>query len=463
VNLLEPRRVDRLGRARRGRGRGDEGTNGDVLHETHSIVLDRPRDTFRTLTTSLAPNHCTFGCGSLQPADLTVDGRPATAATLLDPDTVRFTLPVTENGRHVLRLPAGALSAASGAPVREYFGEYVVHLAAPRVVSTSLAQGAEQLPGPLSLDVRFDRPLTAAGLDPSDFAFVARDTGATRTPSAWSYDPQTTTLHVEYPAQSGDHYALVLYSGNGRFEGVDGGELDGEGAALPSDDGAAGGSFVLNFALQQPAATAAPSNLVAYSISGSEIELAWRDNSTNERGFRVDRAAGDGEFVELATLGPNATRYNDTSALPGSYYRYRVRAFVVAGPSAWSDPFTATVLPPELTTPVKQFAPLPEVSTPLEADPTAVLTVAPGLGVFVAKDGSSRKTARSTTCNTPTSRSGAPAARRAAPRCSRTSAAPASTRRSASPGAPRSSPTTNPSPTPSPSGRATAPPPAPSR
>src|SRR6516162_9631015 len=45
---------------------------------------------------------------------------------------------------------------------------------------------------------------------------------------------------------------------------------------------------------------AAPSNLLAAGVSASEIDLAWNDNSTNETGFKVERATNHlGPFTQI--------------------------------------------------------------------------------------------------------------------------------------------------------------------
>lgn len=65
------------------------------------------------------------------------------------------------------------------------------------------------------------------------------------------------------------------------------------------------------------------------------IELRWKDNSTNEGGFIVERKIGQtGAYLVLATLPPNTTTYVDTAVQDGVTYCYRVKAFNAA---AYSD------------------------------------------------------------------------------------------------------------------------------
>jgi transcriptional regulator CtsR len=86
----------------------------------------------------------------------------------------------------------------------------------------------------------------------------------------------------------------------------------------------------------------APSNLSVSSASSSQINLTWRDNSTNETGFLVERATGTGAFVQVASLGANTTSYNSTGLTASSSYSFRIRATNVTGNSAYSNTATAT-------------------------------------------------------------------------------------------------------------------------
>jgi len=83
----------------------------------------------------------------------------------------------------------------------------------------------------------------------------------------------------------------------------------------------------------------APSSLVANSGEGSgqpltQIVLHWRDNSTNEAGFLLERATDGDPFLALATVGANITFYTDYNLAQASSYNYRVRSFNSAGESA---------------------------------------------------------------------------------------------------------------------------------
>jgi hypothetical protein len=83
----------------------------------------------------------------------------------------------------------------------------------------------------------------------------------------------------------------------------------------------------------------APSNLTATGVSGSQINLAWTDNSNNETGFKVERCQGNNctNFAEITQVGANATGFADTGLVSNTFYRYRVRAFNGSGNSGYSN------------------------------------------------------------------------------------------------------------------------------
>ena len=102
-------------------------------------------------------------------------------------------------------------------------------------------------------------------------------------------------------------------------------------------------------------APAAPSSLAAASDNGlvhfrSQIILRWRDNSTNESGFQIERST-DGEFYDgIATVGANVTHYLDHGLETATAYFYRVRSVNGAGVSSPSN------LAADLTHPQMQIA-----------------------------------------------------------------------------------------------------------
>lgn len=91
---------------------------------------------------------------------------------------------------------------------------------------------------------------------------------------------------------------------------------------------------------------AAPSALSATTVSSSQINLAWTDNSSNETGFEVKRAT-DSAFTQNVVWvgGIHASSYASTGLNPSTTYYFMVRAQGTAGSSAYLNAASATTNP----------------------------------------------------------------------------------------------------------------------
>jgi FtsP/CotA-like multicopper oxidase with cupredoxin domain/fibronectin type 3 domain-containing protein len=105
-------------------------------------------------------------------------------------------------------------------------------------------------------------------------------------------------------------------------------------------------SNVLQVKTAPPNRPSAPSALVGTPSAGGvtpvAVALTWRDNSTNETGFTVQRATNSAFTAGLVTFTtpPNGTAsvaYADATVANSTVYWYRVRAFNTSGTSGWSN------------------------------------------------------------------------------------------------------------------------------
>jgi hypothetical protein len=91
----------------------------------------------------------------------------------------------------------------------------------------------------------------------------------------------------------------------------------------------------------------APSSLVASINADGHVQLSWKDNSTNETAFVVQRSTNGYSWTTLSQTPANSTGTIDSTAAAGRTYYYRVYATNSAGNSTAS--YRVRVVTPALT------------------------------------------------------------------------------------------------------------------
>ncbi len=78
-------------------------------------------------------------------------------------------------------------------------------------------------------------------------------------------------------------------------------------------------------------------------LSGTKVILTWKDNSTGESGFIIERSVSGGQFVEIASVAFNITTYTDSGLEAGKIYTFRVKAFNTIAHSSNSNESSVTI------------------------------------------------------------------------------------------------------------------------
>lgn len=123
---------------------------------------------------------------------------------------------------------------------------------------------------------------------------------------------------------------------------------------------------------------AAPSDLTATAVSPTQVDLAWRDNSTGESGFEVHRSTTgtNGPYAKLAVTGAGIGSYSDGGVAPSTTYCYKIRAFRTTGNKKSYSAFSNAAC---ATTPTLPSPPPPQAPNP----PSALRAVAEGSWITV--------------------------------------------------------------------------------
>lgn len=96
-----------------------------------------------------------------------------------------------------------------------------------------------------------------------------------------------------------------------------------------------------------------PSNLSGTAYGTSRIKLTWKDNSSDELAFKIERkVSSSNTFEQLAFTNANDTVYYDTTGLfPTTQYTYRIAAVGEYGLSVWSNSISVSTLSHDVNPP----------------------------------------------------------------------------------------------------------------
>lgn len=81
---------------------------------------------------------------------------------------------------------------------------------------------------------------------------------------------------------------------------------------------------------------AAPSEFEAKVVTETQVNLTWKDNSTDETGFSIERSwvnAGKWETLPVKMVDKSVTQYSDSDIKPNSIYKYSIKAVNQVGAS----------------------------------------------------------------------------------------------------------------------------------
>ncbi len=86
-----------------------------------------------------------------------------------------------------------------------------------------------------------------------------------------------------------------------------------------------------------------PTLLTAVLNASNHAILNWKDNSTTEASFQIERKAAQSPYSPLAGVAADTTTYDDGSVIPSTQYTYRLRAVNAGGNSNYTNEATVAV------------------------------------------------------------------------------------------------------------------------
>jgi hypothetical protein len=94
----------------------------------------------------------------------------------------------------------------------------------------------------------------------------------------------------------------------------------------------------------------APDQLTASFLTPASVRLNWNDNSSNERGFLIERktslCASESDWRQIAVTDANTSTYTDNSVSSAATYSYRLRAYSGYAHSAYTRCVSVTTSEP---------------------------------------------------------------------------------------------------------------------
>lgn len=107
-----------------------------------------------------------------------------------------------------------------------------------------------------------------------------------------------------------------------------------------------------------------PSNVTFNSTSvetppASSVILNWKDNSTNEAYFVIERSEDNINFAQIAQVATNGKTYTDANLVPNKTYYYRIKAVSTDSESSSYTPTVTVITAPIPTAPTKPASPTP--------------------------------------------------------------------------------------------------------
>lgn len=164
----------------------------------------------------------------------------------------------------------------------------------------------------------------------------------------WNPPTGATGFNLYRSLTSGGSYAMIATNVNA-ISYTDSGLANGTTyyyeVAATNSGGASANSAAVSATPQANPLVMAPTGLSATSVTTSQINLGWVDNSGGTAGFEVERSYDRVNFYPVGSVDPGITTFTDSGLVTGATYYYQVAAREGLASSPASPILTVTTLP----------------------------------------------------------------------------------------------------------------------
>jgi len=206
------------------------------------------------------------------------------------------------------------------------------------IITATESDGTYNIGDTIDITIQFDNIVTVTGIPQ-----LTLETGTTDAVVDYTSGSGTDTLTFTYTVASGHTNTDLDYVSTTALS-LNGGTIQNADLTLPTpgttDSLGANKDLIIDAVLLN-----APTYLTANPVSQTQINLSWTDNSTDESGFKIERAGS-----LITTTAADAIKYSDSGLSCGTTYSYSIKATNANGDSiAVTSSATTEACPSENT------------------------------------------------------------------------------------------------------------------
>jgi len=165
---------------------------------------------------------------TLEAGDLTVNGNPIAAFTIIDADTINFDISslITDDGYYHLMIDYGLLKDIHGTDNETWALSFIFDTTYPEVTETSISNWDVVPPGTFTFKATFSEDMATSGVGAEDIWVIENFSGTKIDASSLLFD-EPDQITAEFPFLGDGFYILTIENGASAFRDLAGNSLNG--------------------------------------------------------------------------------------------------------------------------------------------------------------------------------------------------------------------------------------------